>query len=322
LLVLGLLSGCTKNWHESTLRLHTEGIAFRGNKVMKMGGHGTGFWLDKNHIATNVHVVVRSQNMVGESDDGTRYHFSRIVGFDRSGDIAILKAERDGDMTPVKLAPKPADPRDLRGEDVVVSGNTANLGLSLYFGKITNVIATDKAKKNHQIMHNTNTAPGASGSAIFLKDTGEVIGIHHSFSPQANSKMGTASWRIADDYAAAKNKRGTALKKLFTVQNGLKLTKIGLKRKFCLAPKHALKVPFFVPRNADFVAAFLGQGAVFEVGLLRGKKLVWAGKLKKGIFPFSTPPGGYTLIVIPAGSAAKSCGQLGIGIIEWEKGIH
>ena len=322
--LIATLSGCPTNWMESSLRIHTDGVVFVGDKAGMMKGAGTGFWLDREHIATNAHVAIRAQRLTGISDSGVKYHFSTIVAFDPNGDIAILKADRPGDMPAVRLMEKPLQPRTLRGEDIVVTGNTRDLGLSLYHDKVTNIVPG--GPDNEQVVHNTNTAPGASGSAIYREFSAEVMGIHHTGSPWLNAKVGTASWRLKRTFEAAKRRKGVPLSALFTFQSAMRLTSMTKPRGFCLAPGQALKLAVNAPRNIDFVTVVQAtkRGDVLFAGLQSGNNLGWKGAIKdKAVLPFTVGGGAHQFILMaPRNAPGKVCGSVGVGYIEWGRGIQ
>jgi len=319
------LIGCPSgpNWRDQALALSVEGLAFHGDKIGKQGWSGSGFWVSNEIIATNAHVATRANVIHAKDDKGNKYRFTTIVGIDRQADIAYLKADRPADVEGVEFYTRPDDPRDLRGRHVIVTGNTGGLGISYYNGEITNVVGKSG---NEQILHNANTAGGASGSPLFDEETNKVVGINHSSHPQYNTKMASSSWRIEKGFADAKNRWGTDLKDLFNLKKLMALAEMQIKRNFCVNPGQGFKVPFNSPSITDLVVIVKTQrpDQVLAAGFKRGNKLIWKGALKnQAILPFMFSMGGphEVVVVNPKQAKAPVCGIIGLGAVLWEKGI-
>lgn len=333
LVVAGLVAltigatGCggTFQWTQSTVAIQAEGIGMEGDKVGKVGWVGTGFWIDQNLLATNAHVATRAHRLMGVDDDGVKYHFGRIMALDRAGDIAILYADRPGDKPGVEFVDRPANPRSLRGRQIMMVGNSGGLGLGFFNGEITNVLG-DAGEE--QILHNSQVVGGSSGSAIYDKEERKVVGIHHSGADQLKTRIATASWRIQELVARARKAKGVELTTLFRLENIGRFANIWGQRKFCIAPGESFKISFNVPRATD-VLAFIqpeNEATVLHTGLVMGESaVIWKAAFKGKVYlPFSLSASGphHMIVMAPAGAPPKSCGVIGAGEIAWERGIQ
>jgi len=325
--VLWLASACASapKWTESTLSLQVDGIAMNGNEVGGSQWVGTGFWIDRNLLATNAHVATRAHQLVGVDDDGVRYHFSQVVALDRTGDVAILRADRPGDKPGVQFITRPADPKALRGREIMMVGNSGGLGLGFFDGRVTNVLGDAGLE---QILHNATVVGGSSGSAIYDKDERRVMGIHHSGVAALNTRVATASWHIQKVVAEARERKGVNLRALFQLQNIGDFANIWGQREFCVGAGESFKIAFNVPLATDILVFILPQDkqAVLHTGLVRGgQDVLWRAAFQGQVFlPFSLGGSGpHEMVVVgPEGAVGKVCGVIGAGEIAWERGIQ
>ena len=138
---------------------------------------GSGFvYSDDGYIITNFHVVENSSSISVSLYDGTSLD-AKLIGYDESNDVAVLKVETDKELTPVIIG----NSENINvGDPVVAIGNPlGELTFSLTSGAISaldrevtfsggitmNLIQTDCAINS-----------GNSGGALFNL-YGEVIGI-------------------------------------------------------------------------------------------------------------------------------------------------
>ncbi len=137
---------------------------------------GSGFiFSDDGYILTNYHVVEDSNSITVSLYDGNS-HKAKLIGYDKSNDVAVLKIEAEG-LAPVILG----DSDNLNvGDSVVAIGNPlGELTFSLTSGAIS---AKDRAITmsggNTMQLMQTDCAinSGNSGGALFNL-YGEVIGI-------------------------------------------------------------------------------------------------------------------------------------------------
>lgn len=151
---------------------------------------GSGFIISPDgYIVTNHHVIESSNSITVALYDG-QTHEAKVVGYDESNDIAVLKVEASG-LTPVVLGD--SDQMNI-GDDVLAIGNPlGELTFSLTAGKIS---AKDREITfSNGVMMNllqTDCAinSGNSGGALFNL-YGEVIGVTNA--KYSGSSQGSAS---------------------------------------------------------------------------------------------------------------------------------
>lgn len=139
---------------------------------------GTGFALNSGYIVTNYHVVENSNtiNVLGVNGDFLKSYEAKIVGSDKSNDLALLKLV-DSSVSfsvPYKLSSSIADV----GEGVFVLGYplTAAMGEDV---KLTNgIISSRTGFEGNTALYQISAPvqPGNSGSPLF-DDNGNLIGI-------------------------------------------------------------------------------------------------------------------------------------------------
>ena len=139
-------------------------------------GIGSGFFIEKNLLVTNYHVVenveyrsVFSRTQVGITDNGD------VDVIDDSGDVVVTDAENDlaiirtlrSDYTPLEMG---NDEGLKMGDDIFVIGSPLGLGGTFSKGIISTL------KRDDRIQIDASVSPGSSGSPVFSKDF-KVIGI-------------------------------------------------------------------------------------------------------------------------------------------------
>ena len=137
---------------------------------------GSGFILSKDgYILTNHHVIENSTAVTVTLYDGTTYD-AKIVGYDASNDIAVLKVEAQ-DLTPVVLGDSD---KLLVGDDVMAIGNPlGELTFSLTKGVVSakdRRVTLSSGTTMNLIQTDCSINSGNSGGALF-NVYGEVIGI-------------------------------------------------------------------------------------------------------------------------------------------------
>jgi S1-C subfamily serine protease len=176
-------------------------------------GTGSGFVIDdKGHIVTNAHVVEGAEELTVSFGDEATTVKAKIVGEDKSSDIAVIKVNPDAkalkgvDLTPLTFA----DSRQLQvGDPVLAIGNPYGLDRTLTTGvvsalqreipslndfTITDVIQTDAAVN-----------PGNSGGPL-LDAQGRVIGVNSQIKSQSGSFAGIAFAVPSDRVRSVANK--------------------------------------------------------------------------------------------------------------------
>ena len=140
-------------------------------------GAGSGVIIEKSGIiVTNYHVIEGAKTVTVRLTDGSEYSAS-LVGYDKAGDLAVIKINAgDKSLTVASLGCS----ADLEvGEDVVALGNPlGSLGGTLTTGIISAKDRTIKVEGNDMVLLQTNAAinPGNSGGGLFNM-AGQLIGI-------------------------------------------------------------------------------------------------------------------------------------------------
>jgi serine protease Do len=140
-------------------------------------GAGSGVIIEKSGIiVTNYHVIEGAKTVTVRLTDGSEYSAS-LVGYDKAGDLAVIKINAgDKSLTVASLGCS----ADLEvGEDVVALGNPlGSLGGTLTTGIISAKDRTIKVDGNEMVLLQTNAAinPGNSGGGLFNM-AGQLIGI-------------------------------------------------------------------------------------------------------------------------------------------------
>lgn len=130
---------------------------------------GSGFYFEKNKIATNYHVIEKASKIVFKHIGSKSFHtVTKVSSYSKSLDLAILLVEKAG---------KPLQIRDNSnveiGEKVIAIGNPRGLEGSVSEG-IISATRGDGSLKYFQIT--TPISPGSSGGPLF-DESGNVIGI-------------------------------------------------------------------------------------------------------------------------------------------------
>ena len=137
---------------------------------------GSGFlFTDDGYILTNYHVVQGADSVTVSTYDGTKYD-ARIIGFDESNDVAVLKIDAEG-LTPVVIG----DSDNLNvGDSVVAIGNPlGELTFSLTSGTVSALdreVTMSSGISMELIQTDCAINSGNSGGALFNMH-GEVVGI-------------------------------------------------------------------------------------------------------------------------------------------------
>ena len=150
---------------------------------------GSGFVIsDDGYILTNHHVIEDSSAITVSMFDGTTYD-AKLIGFDESNDIAVLKVEAEG-LAPVVLG----DSENMNvGDSVVAIGNPlGELTFSLTSGAVSAMdreVTLSGSITMDLIQTDCAINSGNSGGALFNM-YGEVVGITNA---KYSSSTGEAS---------------------------------------------------------------------------------------------------------------------------------
>jgi len=167
---------------ETTTKVQPSQVPFFGNpfdETQTQRALGSGFVIDKaGHIVTNYHVV-RGANAIQVSFSDNERIKARLVGSDRSTDIAVLKVN----VKPRALRALPlGDSDSVRvGDQVIAIGNPFGLDRSVTAGIVSAVQRRIEAPNQFPISHVIQTDAalnhGNSGGPL-LNAQGQVIGVN------------------------------------------------------------------------------------------------------------------------------------------------
>jgi S1-C subfamily serine protease len=135
-------------------------------------GFGSGFFITKQLIATNYHVIQGATQITASSIYKTNEEFTcKVLGTNKENDLAIIEIQgTTGIALELSL-------QDLEiGERVYAVGNPEGMGGTFSEGLISS-LRTFKGYTNSVIQHTAPMSQGSSGGPL-LNSSGEVIGIN------------------------------------------------------------------------------------------------------------------------------------------------
>jgi tetratricopeptide (TPR) repeat protein len=139
----------------------------RGEKLAR----GSGFFIDKDRVVTNRHVIDGAYRAEVHLNSGNSYPVKNVLAVDAEGDVALLRVEAPPNLVrPLSL--DRTSPQE--GESVVVIGNPFGLE-----GSVTNGIVSavrDIPGFGRIIQITAPISPGSSGSPV-VNMNGQVIGV-------------------------------------------------------------------------------------------------------------------------------------------------
>ncbi len=154
------------------------------------GGSGTGFVVDADGtIVTNAHVVGSASSVeVQFADDETET--GRVMGVDRSSDLAVIKVDAGRALKPLALA----DSTAVRtGELAVAIGSPFGLSQTTTAGIVSgtgrHIEAPDGFQIDSVIQTDAPINPGNSGGPL-LDAKGRVIGVNSQIASQSGGSVG------------------------------------------------------------------------------------------------------------------------------------
>lgn len=154
---------------EATADLQKAETLKREQATVRVGGrdsHATGFFVTRNQVVTNVHVIAHSEFVLVRSVDAEKnWTVEGVTAFDAKNDLAILKVTEEG-------MPLPLGDSDTlqRGETVSAVGYPKGK-YTVAEGTLHSVRDSDK-----WLQMNVKISPGNSGSPV-INSKGQVIGI-------------------------------------------------------------------------------------------------------------------------------------------------
>jgi S1-C subfamily serine protease len=174
-------------------------LGYQGGKAA-----GTGMVLTSTgEVLTNNHVIDGATSVKATDVGNGRTYTAKVVGYDKSHDVAVLQLQGASGLQTVSLSPDAAQ----TGEKVVALGNAGGKGgtPSVVTGRITALDraitasdegAGDAERLTGMIGHNADIQPGDSGGPL-VNTYGEVVGINTaaSASPSSASQTGQTETR-------------------------------------------------------------------------------------------------------------------------------
>lgn len=144
-----------------------------GNKEGPIA-QGTGFFINKNGaILTNYHVIRNGDRAVAELQDGRTVTIDGVLAFNKTRDVAIVKAHGDNFRT---LTLGNSDQLEV-GDEVVAIGSPQGLESTVSNGIVSAIRTVEGKGKLLQI--SAPISHGSSGGPLFNME-GEVVGITSS----------------------------------------------------------------------------------------------------------------------------------------------
>ena len=150
------------------------------DKDGRMHNLGSGFFIsDNGEIVTNYHVIAGAQKIKVKRYDGVEFDVTKILAFDPSNDLVILKVESKGNSY-LSIATDTLE----TGDSVYALGNP--LGVDSVF---TSGIVSNPSKKVNGIDMVVFTAPISSGSSggPLVNARGEVVGINNQIADKGQN---------------------------------------------------------------------------------------------------------------------------------------
>ena len=167
---------------------------------------GTGMVLSSTgEVLTNNHVIDGATSIKARDVGNGRTYTARVVGYDKSKDVAVLQLEGASGLATVTLSS--SSPQT--GQKVVALGNALGKGgtPSVVTGRITalgqSITASDESAGNAEqltglIAHNAGIQPGDSGGPL-VNTYGQVIGMDTA----ASGSSSTVGYQSQDEQAPA-----------------------------------------------------------------------------------------------------------------------
>ena len=165
----GLVKAILGQQKEAKVDLEKAETLKREQATVRVGGrdnHATGFFVTRNKVATNVHVLAHREFVLVRSvDDEKNWIVEGVTAFDAKNDLAILKVVGKG-------APLP-----LGDSDTIQSGETVS-AVGYPKGKYTVSEGTLHSVRDSDkwLQMDVKISPGNSGSPV-INSKGQVIGI-------------------------------------------------------------------------------------------------------------------------------------------------
>lgn len=164
---------------------------FSRNVMQVPRGSGSGFvWDKRGYVVTNYHVIQGGNSFYVTLGDGSS-HEARVVGFDETKDIAVLKIE----AAETRLVPIEQGRSEglMVGQKVIAIGNPFGLDQTLTTGVISalgrEIRSVAGTTISDVIQTDASINPGNSGGPL-LDSAGRLIGVNTSIYSTSGSSAG------------------------------------------------------------------------------------------------------------------------------------
>ena len=165
----GLVKKVLGQQKEAKVDLEKAETLKRGQATVRVGGrdsHATGFFVTRNKVATNVHVLAHSEFVLVRSvDDEKNWTVEGVTAFDVKNDLAILKVAEEGRPLPL------GDSDTLQSGEAVSAVGYPKDRYTVSEGTLHSIRDSDK-----WLQMKVKISPGNSGSPV-INSKGQVIGI-------------------------------------------------------------------------------------------------------------------------------------------------
>lgn len=158
-------------------------------RIFKQEQSGSGFIVDRNgYIITNNHVVDKMDKIRVRLHGDSQEYRARVIGTDLETDLAILKIDPKGGLTPVSIGNSEAVQV---GDWAVAIGSPFGLEASVTAGIVSATGRDVQGAQAFQRFIQTDAAinPGNSGGPL-LNIRGEVIGVNTMIATQSGGYQG------------------------------------------------------------------------------------------------------------------------------------
>ncbi len=315
-------------WRKQSLALSVKGFSLVGGNAKPAEWCGSGVFVAKGIVVTNAHVAARALEISGRDDNNRPHVFDKILAIDMANDLALIKADYiQDDVDVAKLMPKPADIKQLRQTNLLAIGNTGCLGLSVYEGRVTNVVEEGALSR---VLHDAQIAGGSSGGPIFKKETQEIVGINHATSSRINASLAIPAWTVDKMLTERGKATGLPLKSAFQITGNTGLMN-QIKRDICLPPGKAINVPAAYSNGIDFAVAVAPKDPnmplIYGMGAVQGQSVQYFDKgMVNGqiLRVFTTPVAAQYVLTLgaPATAPGPTCVSFVVGQIDWGTQIN
>lgn len=137
--------------------------------IKQLMSHASGFFVDKNMIVTNCHVVQMTDSIIAELvDKQVKFDIESVEAYDVENDLILLKVNGVG--APLNIG----DSTEIMSEDGICAAGYPNGNADITHGAIDGFTSS-----NQRIRMRIDTKGGSSGCPIF-NSKGEIIGVDAS----------------------------------------------------------------------------------------------------------------------------------------------